>query len=133
MFRFFHTVEEFSSLQEAEAAAVDPARGRLIMAYNGWVMNFDPLKNFAAADCNVYLRRELIPWVDNVKLRFGEGPDDCLYLWSRMRDYVVQMSSIFHGVRLDNAHSTPIHVAEVRPELCKVVVCRCHEITLNNS
>lgn len=46
--------------------------------------------------------------------RFGDRPEDCPALWERMKAYVEQMATIFDGVRLDNCHSTPIQVAEVK-------------------
>lgn len=125
--RYFTPDNKDLSLGEYEKLIYTP-QGKQFMAHNGWVMGADALNDFALPGPtrgNVYIKRELIAWGDSVKLRFGERPDDSPYLWSHMRKYVETTARIFDGVRLDNCHSTPLHVAEymldcarkVNPEL----------------
>ncbi|CAD5212798.1 unnamed protein product [Bursaphelenchus okinawaensis] len=103
---------EVPDLKTAESEAYDKLNGEYIHACNGWVMNADPLKNFAEPHSQVYLRRELVAWGDSIKLNYGYKPADCPYLWDYMLQYTENCVKIFHGVRIDNCHSTPIHVAE---------------------
>lgn len=66
-----------------------------------------------ATECDFsFLRRRVSIWGDSIKLRYGKCPADSPYLWEHMSKYVSTMAEIFDGFRLDNAHSTPIHVCQ---------------------
>ncbi|CAH7670497.1 amylo-1,6-glucosidase [Phakopsora pachyrhizi] len=84
----------------------------LSLANNGWIWNANPLEDFASPKSKAYLRREVIVWGDCVKLRYGQGEDDNPFLWKHMSEYTELMARIFGGFRIDNCHSTPIHVGE---------------------
>lgn len=82
------------------------------LANNGWIWGGNPLVDFASSQSKAYIRREVIVWSDCVKLRYGSGYDDSPHLWDRMFEYTRQCAKAFDGFRLDNCHSTPLHVGE---------------------
>jgi glycogen debranching enzyme len=100
-------------------------KGDLVLVNNGWVWAGNALVDNAGPSSRVYLRREVIVWGDCVKLRYGSGPEDSPYLWEHMTKYARMLAKYFAGFRIDNCHSTPLHVAEhildearrVRPDL----------------
>lgn len=84
----------------------------LALVNNGWVWAADAMKDNAGPASRAYLRREVIVWCDCVKLRYGSGPEDNPWLWDHMSRYTRLMAKYFSGFRIDNCHSTPLHVAE---------------------
>jgi len=84
----------------------------LALVNNGWVWAADAMRDNAGPKSRAYLRREVIVWGDCVKLRYGAGPQDSPFLWDYMARYTRLMAKYFQGFRVDNCHSTPIHLAE---------------------
>lgn len=80
------------------------------LAVNGWLWDADPLANFALLPSKAYFRRAVIAWSDCVKLNYGSSPEDSPFLWEHMTKYVTSLARMFTGFRLDNCHSTPLHV-----------------------
>lgn len=91
------------------------------LANNGWIWDADPLQNFALKPSKAYLRREVIAWGDCVKLRYGNGPEDNPWLWGYMTRYVQELAATFDGFRIDNCHSTPLHVGVTLLDAARVV------------
>ncbi|KAF1984542.1 glycoside hydrolase family 133 protein [Aulographum hederae CBS 113979] len=97
----------------------------LALVNNGWIWAADAMRDNAGPQSRAYLRREVIIWGDCVKLRYGTGRDDNPFLWDFIAEYTRLMAKYFAGFRIDNCHSTPIHLAEymldqarqVRPNL----------------
>lgn len=61
------------------------------VAHNGWIMNADPMEDFAMKGWH-YLRRTINIWSDSVKLRYGRRPEDSPFLWDHMSRYVSDMA-----------------------------------------
>ncbi|KAF2015749.1 glycoside hydrolase family 133 protein [Aaosphaeria arxii CBS 175.79] len=93
----------------------------LALVNNGWVWAADAMRDNAGPKSRAYLRREVIVWGDCVKLRYGDGPKDNPYLWEHMAAYTRLMAKYFSGFRIDNCHSTPIHLAEYMLDQARTV------------
>lgn len=119
---------------KVEITADNPIVGRYfqelrnghVVIHNGFIMsNNDVLRDFAGKEGWHYFRRNVVIWADNIKLRYGNCYDDAPALWEMMKEYVISMARCFKGIRLDNAHGTPLNVSmyvlkaarEVNPNL----------------
>lgn len=122
----YHKLEKGKKKITAENPIVEryfrelPNEEASCVAHNGWIGNANPLEDFGMVGWH-YLDRSINIWSDSVKLRFGDCPADSPYLWERMSQYVCEMAIIFDGFRLDNAHSTPIHVANYMLQVARSV------------
>lgn len=93
----------------------------LALVNNGWVWAADAMRDNAGWKSRAYLRREVIVWGDCVKLRYGDGREDNPFLWDHMAEYTRLMAKYFQGFRIDNCHSTPIHLAEYMLDQARTV------------
>ena len=100
--RYFYVLGGGDPLTNEE---IESEAGSNAVAHNGWIMDADPLVNFAGPGSlvnqnfwlntpsvfdlmlQVYFQRELIEWGDSVKLRYGDGYDDSPFLWDLMTKY----------------------------------------------
>jgi glycogen debranching enzyme len=96
-------------------------KSSLALVNNGWVWAADAMRDNAGPKSRAYLRREVIVWGDCVKLRYGSGPEDNPFLWDFMAKYVRLMAKYFRAFRIDNCHSTPLHVAEYMLDQARIV------------
>ncbi|OHT13097.1 Amylo-alpha-1,6-glucosidase family protein [Tritrichomonas foetus] len=91
---------------------IETKNGMMPLANNGWVFSDNPTDDFIAEGKDCYLRRQVVIWGDNVKLRYGNKPEDNPWLWNHMKQYLISVAEVVQGLRLDNAHSTPLQVSE---------------------
>ncbi|KAF8325872.1 glycoside hydrolase family 13 protein [Cantharellus anzutake] len=110
----------FTRLPENKRTSKHP-KSALALANNGWIWDANPLQNFAQLPSKAYLRREVIVWSDCVKLRYGASPKDNPWLWEYMTKYVQSLAELFDGFRIDNCHSTPLHVGVTLLDAARVV------------
>ena len=82
------------------------------VACNGFLMEGKPTDDFMLPTSEAFVRRQVNIWGDCAKLRYGKSPSDNPPLWRMMEDYISSCASIAAALRIDNAHSTPIEVAE---------------------
>ena len=86
---------------------------------NGWVWgNVEPSTSLNTTS---YYLRQVIVWGDCVKCNYGYAVSDNPALYAYMKQYTTSMASIFDGFRIDNCHSTPIHVAKYLLESARSV------------
>ncbi|XP_029943441.1 glycogen debranching enzyme-like, partial [Salarias fasciatus] len=100
---------ELSLAEEKQLLQTETA-GR-VLAYDTFLRG-DPLRRSAEPDPEKLLRRQLEVRGNDVKLRYGETPEDCPQLWARMRAYAELTARVFSGVCVVDCSSTPLHVTE---------------------
>jgi glycogen debranching enzyme len=120
------SVSASNPLVDPYFATIPTPNGVLRLISNGYILDANPTTDFVAPESEAYLRRQIVAWTDNVKLRYGSSPDSSPFLWQYMSKYVESVAEVCAAIRVDQAHTTPLHVGEyfirlarsVNPNLC---------------
>ena len=114
---------------EIDELIKSPLYASHVLANNGWVAGSGvDTPDFAGPQSNAYFTRSIHIWGDLVKLRYGRGEADSPILWARMKSYTRIMARVFDGFRIDNAHSTPVHVAQALLDVAREVEPRLYVV-----
>jgi glycogen debranching enzyme len=122
----YHKLERRNYTINDSNPLVQPYFSRLkngaVAAFNGFIMdNRNVLEDFAGPGTLHYFKRNIVAWSDCVKLRYGSCREDAPGLWDRMEEYITHMAQAFKGIRLDNAHGTPLHLSLHMLEVARAV------------
>ncbi|KHJ44242.1 hypothetical protein D918_05594 [Trichuris suis] len=110
--QYFTQPKTSTKWEEDEEIMHSPDQRKYIMLKNGWVPNEGFPQTTVEPKSQAYFRRDVHCWTHSVKLRYGNCPNDCKYLWERMEKYTCSVAKIFHGINVVDLLSSPIHVCE---------------------
>uniref|UniRef100_A0A5S6QS88 4-alpha-glucanotransferase n=1 Tax=Trichuris muris TaxID=70415 RepID=A0A5S6QS88_TRIMR len=107
--QYFLQLEASTAWEQDEERMHSVEKRRRVMLKNVWVPNeafFQTATEFA------FFRRDLHCCGYTVKLRYGNCPKDCEYIWERMTKYTRSVAKLFHAINIVDVPSMPLQVCE---------------------